>query len=97
MARYNVEVTDTFGGEANYSWVRRYTLEGSTDTSTKADRKLVRDAKAIAGWTGMRCRTDSYGDSVTVTPIGRNAPCWVMFINYDDSPVEEENSESESV
>lgn len=25
MAKFTVEVTDTFGGEANYSWVRRYT------------------------------------------------------------------------
>jgi len=24
---YFVEVTDTFGGEANYSWVRRYKVE----------------------------------------------------------------------
>ena len=26
MAKFTVEVTDTFGGEANYSWVRRYTF-----------------------------------------------------------------------
>jgi len=24
MLRFNVEITDTFGGEANYSWVRRF-------------------------------------------------------------------------
>jgi hypothetical protein len=24
---YAVEVTDTFGGEANYCWVRRYTIK----------------------------------------------------------------------
>lgn len=24
---YSIEVTDTFGGEANYSWVRRYTVQ----------------------------------------------------------------------
>lgn len=27
---YNIEVTDTFGGEANYSWVRRYTCRAKS-------------------------------------------------------------------
>lgn len=27
MDKWNVELTDTFGGEANYSWVRRATIE----------------------------------------------------------------------
>ena len=27
MNTYNIEVTDTFGDEANYSWVRRYTYK----------------------------------------------------------------------
>ena len=26
MATYNIEVTDTFGGDANYCWVRRYAV-----------------------------------------------------------------------
>lgn len=25
MHTFTIEITDTFGGEANYSWVRRYT------------------------------------------------------------------------
>ena len=28
--KYFAEVTDTFGGEANYCWVRRYIIEAST-------------------------------------------------------------------
>ena len=27
---FNIEVTDTFGGEANYSWVRRYTVKAKS-------------------------------------------------------------------
>lgn len=27
---FKVEVTDTFGGEANYSWVRRYTFKAKS-------------------------------------------------------------------
>ena len=30
MKQYNIEVTDTFGGEANYSWVKRLTVTAST-------------------------------------------------------------------
>ncbi len=30
MKTFNVEITDTFGGEANYSWVRRYTYRASS-------------------------------------------------------------------
>lgn len=26
MTKFNVEITDLFGGEANYSWVKRYTV-----------------------------------------------------------------------
>ena len=30
MSKYLIEVTDTFGGDANYSWVRRYVTEART-------------------------------------------------------------------
>jgi hypothetical protein len=30
MKTFNIEVTDTFGGEANYSWVKRFTFKTSS-------------------------------------------------------------------
>lgn len=30
MNTYDIEVTDTFGGEANYCWVDRYTIEANS-------------------------------------------------------------------
>jgi hypothetical protein len=75
MTTFDVEYTDTFAGEANYSWVRRAEIElpeGATD------RQLVRAAKAAIGLTGVRCRKEDYGDSVTLRPIGS---CTVVFIN----------------
>jgi len=85
---YDVEVTDTFGGEPNYSWVKRFTISESAvpdEWSKKLQRALVRKAKALAGWTGMRCYVDarSYSD-ITVTPRGVSAPCWIMFIHWDE-------------
>ena len=43
---YEVEVTDTFGGEANYSWVRRYTYKAKSVVG--AIRMLAREYNA--GW-----------------------------------------------
>ena len=30
MNNYKIEITDTFGGEANYSWIRRYEIAANT-------------------------------------------------------------------
>lgn len=80
---YQVEVTDTFGGEANYCWVRRYTIaDKEFDTPRQRNRYLVREAKKLAGWTGWRCETDANGYSdITVRPRGA---AMVMFIMWRD-------------
>ena len=38
MTFYLVEMTDTFGGEANYSWVTRHTIEA--DSPKQAIRRF---------------------------------------------------------
>ena len=50
---FNIEHTDTFAGEANYSWLHRYEIEAPGDIS---DLALVRRAKRAAGHNGVRCR-----------------------------------------
>jgi hypothetical protein len=74
---FKVEVTDTFGGEANYSWVNRFEVDYLKTNSALA---IVRAAKKAAGWAGMRCRTSNMGDVIEVRPVGKNHPLWVMFI-----------------
>lgn len=89
---YNVELTDTFGGEANYSWVKRATVtmpdlthygyDGSTNYSRANrtfQRELMRKAKAAVGLTGVRGRTSSHGDDSEFRP---HRACMVMFVNY---------------
>ena len=63
---YDITVTDTFAGELNFCWVRRYELEAPADISRRA---LVRRAKALAGITG-RHRLDDFGDELIIRPRG---------------------------
>jgi hypothetical protein len=75
----NFEHTDLFGGEANYSWVRRHSFAPKTELS---DRQVVRKAKKWAGLTGMRCRTENDGDTIRIdaSPAGL---LHVVFVTFD--------------
>ena len=46
MKKWNIEITDTFGGEANYCWVRRYVVEATTERG--AINKIAREYGS--GW-----------------------------------------------
>ena len=46
---FNLEVTDTFGGEPNYCWVKR----GTTKATSR--RGVIGAVKRLAGWDGW-CR-----------------------------------------
>jgi hypothetical protein len=77
MGTWTVEVTDTFGGEANYSWVDRYSFESNENSS---DRAIMRKAKALAGLSGVRGRTYNHGDMMEFRPYGANI---VMFVTLE--------------
>jgi hypothetical protein len=32
--------------------------------------------------------TDTFGGEYTLRPIGRNAPCWIMFVTWSDEPAD---------
>ncbi len=59
------EYTDTFGGVANYCWVRRATLDIEEGVSTRAIQRRVR---ATLGLQGLRGRWENYGDAWTFRP-----------------------------
>ena len=64
----DVELTDTFGGEANYCWVKRAILTIPCGTSKRA---IMRRCKAAMGITGERGRTADFGDMLEFRPYGR--------------------------
>lgn len=75
MTTFNVEYTDTFGGEANYCWVKRATITAPDDASRAL---IMRRAKAAIGLTGSRGRTADFGDTIEFRPHGF---CTVMFVS----------------
>lgn len=74
MQTFHCELTDTFSGQANYSWVNRETISLPPGAS---DLAIVRAAKAALGLTGVRCRKSDYGDMIELSPYGQ---CTVLFI-----------------
>lgn len=72
--KYQVEVTDTFGGQANYSWVNRVIIDVEDGTT---ERALIRIAKAKVGWNGLKCDRSQSGETITLTP---RRLCQVCFI-----------------
>ena len=73
MSTFDVEYTDTFGGEANYAWVRRATITAPENAS---DSLLIRRAKWAIGISG-RHRVESWGETIAVRPYGT---CTILFI-----------------
>jgi len=95
MNSYNYEYTDTFAGDANYSWVKRgsvsvpelthYGFDGSHGYS-KANksqlREVMRLVKREIGLTGTKGERLEYGDgTIEFRPCGL---CTVLFIDPND-------------
>lgn len=72
------EVTDTFSGEVNYSWVKRGKIETKPGEEF-SDLAAVRRVKRAIGWNGVRCRVSSYGDMLEIRPFGMCQVCFVTF------------------
>lgn len=75
-----IEYTDTFGGEANYCWCRRWFCKEDL-----TDAQAIRLAKALADLTGHPCRKVEMGDTVALYP---RDICQVVFVGYSESGFE---------
>jgi hypothetical protein len=77
MMKVTVTQTDTFNGEANYSWANRYEFAINSGAS---QRNIVRKAKLLAGMTGVKADTYDYSESLTIKPRGYNQ---VIFVDFE--------------
>jgi len=71
MDTYHIEITDTFGGEANYSWKKDFLVKANT-----ARGAITKLAKSEGG--GWRADWDS-GDTVRYNLGGC---CVCAFVSY---------------
>lgn len=78
---YDCELTDTFSGEANYSWVKRATLIYAVEPS---DRALILAAKRALGLTGIRCKVDAWADCCETIQLDPRGLCQRAFITCRD-------------
>jgi hypothetical protein len=56
-----IEMTDTFGGESNYSWVKRVEVELPESCSNRQKLALVREALELPTGLKLRLNFDSHG------------------------------------
>ena len=73
---FETEYTDTFAGEANYSWCKRSRFIAP---ATVAEGKLKRMAKASAGLTGTPGKWEALGETLAFRPRGS---CTVLFVSH---------------
>jgi hypothetical protein len=62
-----VKLTDTFGGEANYSWVVKREIE-IPENATR--RCIMRIAKKAIDFSGVRGKTFDHGEFIEFRPFG---------------------------
>ena len=92
--KYDYEYTDTYCGEANYSWVKRGSitmpelthygydgLRGYGQANKIMERELVKKVKAELGLTGVRCKRSDCADTIELRPCGSNT---VVFITFSE-------------
>lgn len=72
------EITDTYAGEANYSWVKRGKIECKPGEEY-SDLATVRRVKAALGLQGVKCKRKVFEDMIALYPVGE---CTVVFITF---------------
>lgn len=72
----NIEYTDTFCGETNYTWVKRYEI---TIPEELSDKTIMRMAKELCGLTGVKGTWSECSDTLRFIPRNSNT---VLFISF---------------
>ena len=90
---WKCEVTDTFGGEANYSWVRRATIPaGPENEPQRSIMKRAKHALQLTGMRGVTTRMNGF-EGYEFRPSGM---CMVAFVQWDNWSVEGEAADAKA-
>lgn len=74
----NIVMTDTFSGEANYSWKREHDIKMGDNSS---DLSIIRKAKKLLNVSGIKCKKYVYDNMIELRPMGYNI---VIFIEITE-------------
>ena len=77
MPTMNVEYTDTFSGEVNYSWVKRIECEYPENAK---DPQIKQIAKKEMSLSGVRGKWSNFGDMLQFVP---NNSCTILFVTFN--------------
>ena len=75
------EMTDTFAGEANYSWVKHGTIECKPGEEY-SDLAAIRRVKKALDMQGIRCKVTNYGDTIELRPVGMSIVIFITFHSF---------------
>ena len=72
------EITDTFDGDANYSWVRRGVIRCAPGESY-SDLAAVRRVKKAIDWNNVPCDRVAIDETIALYPWGTRLVCFIDF------------------
>jgi hypothetical protein len=78
MTTLHYELTDLFGGEANYAWVKRGVISKPKQTL----RGNITHVKRLLALSGVRHTTTDYGDTVRID-FTRGGYLAVLFLSWE--------------
>jgi hypothetical protein len=81
---WNIEVTDTFGGEANYSWVERYKVDIDPEKSDLAHSRAI---KQMSGYSDVDGKSYWNGDLYVFKPYKMNVILFAHPVLHSTSEV----------
>ena len=78
------EMTDTFNGDANYSWVKRGEIR-TKQGEEFSDLAAVRRVKKALGYSGVKCKKEEDGDYIVLRPFGKNIVIFIWFHSFGNA------------
>lgn len=72
--KWSYQLTDTYGSEANYNWIKEGFVFANSPLSA------VRKVKKELELTGVECKREDCGDMIVLRPYNENI---ILFIEQD--------------
>ena len=75
MEKIKVEFTDTFGGEANYCWMKKYIVEADNLKQAITKAKKLRYCSPLP-----KHKTSDFGDMIRIDMVNSNVCAFAEYM-----------------